>query len=295
MNGTKRFGTIMMCFIPLLSGIGLQILFFIPAVGIALLYAMLRCNGDPSLNAMDYYIDLVSTSNFSTWISVLYAVSVIVIFGFWYRKCFSKEASLPVKQTFHPLIIPGLILAAIAWQYLAQYIASFTAVISPKSMEFFEDLMETAGFEEITPVLVLYAVLVGPVCEELLFRGVTLGFARRAMPFWLANLFQALLFGVFHMNVIQGVYAFALGIVMGLICEKCGNILYSMAFHILYNGWATFSPDWFMYRADETPYFFIWLAVGILLAVISGVLLVLAVRKRKSAAKVNFSNQTVDM
>ena len=60
--------------------------------------------------------------------------------------------------------------------------------------------------DEPSLILVLYSVLIGPVCEELIFRGLTLKYAKRAMPFWVANFLQALLFGVFHMNMIQDVY-----------------------------------------------------------------------------------------
>lgn len=82
------------------------------------------------------------------------------------------------------------------------------------------------------------------------------------MPFWVANFLQALLFGVFHMNMIQGVYAFVVGIVLGFICEKSRSIYPSMLFHILFNIWGTFSPDWFMYKADTVPFFFLWFFVG---------------------------------
>lgn len=295
MDATKRFGNIMMGFIPIISGIGLQFLLSVPAVGIVLLYAMTSSNGRAADNPMEYYIDLVSDSQFSTSVCVLYALTVIAIFGFWYYKVFAKESDQPVKKAFHPLMIPALILAAVAWQYLAQYIAVLTAALSPRSLDYYETLMETAGFDDMSLLLILYAVILGPICEELLFRGVTLGFAKRAMPFWLANTFQAVLFGAFHMNVIQGVYAFFLGLVMGLICKKCGNIIFSMAFHILYNGWATFAPDFMMYKAEEMPFFVIWLAVGILLAVLSAVIFAIAFRKHRESAReiqeeVNFSN-----
>ena len=88
-------------------------------------------------------------------------------------------------------------------------------------------------------VHVIYAVILGPVCEELVFRGVTMRLVRRALPFWAANLMQAVLFGIFHMNWIQGIYAFVLGLVLGWICEKGGSIYFSMFFHILFNFWGT--------------------------------------------------------
>lgn len=284
MSGTQRFGNIMMCFIPLISAIALQFIVSIPLAGIALLYTLFHGYRNEYFDPSKYYVELVGSSEFSTWILLLYAIAVVAIFGFWYYKMFAKKGSMPVKQAFQPLMVPGLILAAMAWYYLAQYIATFTAAISPKSLEYFEDLMDSNGFDDMSLLLILYAVIIGPICEELLFRGVTLGFAKRAMPFWLANLFQAVLFGAFHMNVMQGVYAFFLGLVMGWICEKCGNIAFSMAFHVLYNGWTTFAPDWIMYRADEVPFFILWLTVGILLAILSGVIFAVALRKRKSAS-----------
>lgn len=298
MQSKNRFGNFMMGFIPLLSALGMQFIVVIPMTGIALLYAVTSNAGKASGNPMEYYMELVSTNSFSTWSCILYALACIAIFGFWYYKCFAKTFGKPIKQAFHPLMIPALILAAVAWQYLAQYIALLTATVSPGSLEYYESLLETAGFDEITLLLIIYTVVLGPICEELLFRGVTLSFAKRALPFWLANIFQAVLFGVFHLNVMQGVYAFFLGLVMGLICEKCRNIIFSMIFHMLYNAWTTFIPAILMYRYDEMPFLVIWLAVGIVLAILSGLLFALSIRKREQSAtasaklqdQVNFSS-----
>ena len=57
---------------------------------------------------------------------------------------------------------------------------------------------------------------------------------------------QAALFGLFHLNWIQGIYAFALGIVLGYVCERGGPIYYTIGLHQLFNLWGTLSgcfPD----------------------------------------------------
>jgi hypothetical protein len=101
-------------------------------------------------------------------------------------------------------------------------------------------LMETSGLSDnLSPMMLTYAVFIGPIAEELIFRGVTLRSFRRVFPFWLANLCQASLFGLYHMNLLQGVYAGALGLVLGFICERGGSIYLSMFLHILYNFWGT--------------------------------------------------------
>ncbi|MFQ6806449.1 MAG: lysostaphin resistance A-like protein [Lachnospiraceae bacterium] len=42
-----------------------------------------------------------------------------------------------------------------------------------------------------------------PVVEELIYRGLTLKIFQKAFPFWAANVMQAALFGLMHMNLIQ--------------------------------------------------------------------------------------------
>lgn len=82
----------------------------------------------------------------------------------------------------------------------------------------------------------LYVLLIGPVSEELIFRGAILDRLYLAFPFAAANILQAVLFGIYHMNVIQGIYAFLLGVFLGMLRNVTGSILAPVAAHILFNG-----------------------------------------------------------
>ena len=113
-------------------------------------------------------------------------------------------------------------------QFAANFIANLTGYIRPDWLQQYNKLFETSGITDTTFVTVLYSVILAPICEELIFRGITMRCARKALPFALANLMQAALFGLFHLNWIQGIYAFALGIVLGYVCEHGGSIYYSM-------------------------------------------------------------------
>lgn len=53
--------------------------------------------------------------------------------------------------------------------------------------------------------------------------------------FWFANVVQALLFGVLHMNLVQGTYAFFIGMVLGVVVWKTGKLRYSMLLHLTLN------------------------------------------------------------
>ena len=78
-------------------------------------------------------------------------------------------------------------------------------------------------------------VLVGPLAEELMFRGVIQTRLERAMPVWAAVAVQAVLFGVTHGTPIQMAYAFLIGLAFGVLRSRTGSILPGFAAHAAFN------------------------------------------------------------
>ncbi len=78
--------------------------------------------------------------------------------------------------------------------------------------------------------------VVGPIVEETVFRESILGeLMRRGVGKWKAILISALSFGLVHINPAQVPFAFALGLVFGLIYVKTGNIVLTTLIHIINN------------------------------------------------------------
>ena len=120
-------------------------------------------------------------------------------------------------------------------------------VIPEDIMQSYIDLMETAGFgESILPTIA--AVLIAPFGEELIFRGVMYTYACRIVEnvrsrkaaFYIANTIQALAFGIFHGNLVQGTYAFFMGLVLGYLRERFGSVWASILAHMIINGVSSF-------------------------------------------------------
>ena len=80
----------------------------------------------------------------------------------------------------------------------------------------------------------LVAVVLAPVMEELTFRKLLLD-RMRTIDKPSALFFTALAFGLFHSNVVQFFYAFAVGLIFGCIYMRTGRIVYSMGLHVLIN------------------------------------------------------------
>ncbi len=136
---------------------------------------------------------------------LIYTVTCIVFMGIWYyRSCGGNYLPKP-SLTFHPLQFLSIILLIPGMQFFSGYLTSAVSLLFPELAQPVRKTHETAGLDSRHRTVHVYLCRNSrPVCEELVFRGVTMRLVRRALPFWAANLMQAVLFGIFHMNWIQG-------------------------------------------------------------------------------------------
>ena len=82
--------------------------------------------------------------------------------------------------------------------------------------------------------ILLYGV-VSPFVEEVIFRGFLYGRMRVYMPKIGAVLMSALLFGVYHGNMVQGVYGFLMGILFTLVYDRYKNFYLAVIMHAITN------------------------------------------------------------
>ncbi|MCR5830593.1 MAG: CPBP family intramembrane metalloprotease [Lachnospiraceae bacterium] len=71
------------------------------------------------------------------------------------------------------------------------------------------------------PRQLIHTIFVGPLLEELVFRLIFLRAGKMILPFWAANLIQAVLFGLYHTLTIQRVYGFVMGLLIGCVFYYC--------------------------------------------------------------------------
>ena len=79
----------------------------------------------------------------------------------------------------------------------------------------------------------IYACLIVPVTEELIYRGLCLRYAQRFGRVF-AIVFSAALFGIMHGNLPQAGFAFYIGLVLGTVAVEY-SIVYAMLLHFINN------------------------------------------------------------
>ena len=94
-------------------------------------------------------------------------------------------------------------------------------------------------FQNVSPMVQFISLcVIGPVCEELIFRGLMYRRIRDLLGVWWAVLLSSVCFGVYHQNLTQGVFAFFFGIVLAAVYEHYGTIWASIAAHAANNLYA---------------------------------------------------------
>lgn len=81
---------------------------------------------------------------------------------------------------------------------------------------------------------VILLAVIPPLVEELVFRGIFFGSYRKAGMSG-AAIMSGLIFGCFHLNINQGLYAFAIGIVFAYMVEATGSLWSSVIAHFAIN------------------------------------------------------------
>lgn len=94
-----------------------------------------------------------------------------------------------------------------------------------------------------------------PILEELVFRGIIFARLKRILGnFWISVVLSALIFALIHANIVQFIYAFALGIVLALLMERTGHFYGAAAGHMAANLFAVIRTQYqlFSRSMDKT-------------------------------------------
>lgn len=105
--------------------------------------------------------------------------------------------------------------------------------------------------------------LISPMAEEFLFRGLVYRRFKEISPSAISMVWASLIFALLHNNMVQGIYAFVMGMVLCYARERYGSMLAPVVIHIASNLMAVFATETgvldFMYE-DQSILFMITLA-----------------------------------
>lgn len=163
------------------------------------------------------------------------AVLSIPVFGWMYWRDLKRREQFDIRNFQIVLEVRSMILVILGSAALALF--SNNVIALTPLMEWSESYEETAEalYAGSIWIELLGAGVAGPIVEELLLRGLLYQRFRDMMQARPAIFWSALIFGIFHGNIVQGVYAFLMGMFFAWLKERFHTILIPILAHMAAN------------------------------------------------------------
>ena len=193
-------------------------------------------------------IDRFMTENMNLFSCLIYVVPGAV-FITWYYFAFVEKRGIRETLYSHtrrlcPVCFGWIVLLGFAVQHVISLLMAAIYAIMPSAMDQYTEMIDSSGISQYSILWAVSTLILPPIVEEIIFRGLILQYLGRAgARFLVANLIQAVLFGVFHMNFVQGIYTALLGFLLGWLAYRYDSILVPMVLHAIFNLFGTVLVD----------------------------------------------------
>lgn len=184
-------------------------------------------------------MDMMEKGDFMTALLVLTtAASAVFAVGFYWAVWGRRRTWQDVRYLRGTLMrarsILVICIASVGLYYLALLLSEVIGVVSPETMENYNEMMEDVlGGSQL--LVMLAVVLIAPVNEECLMRGLVLRNLQRFFPDKAVIIMQAVMFGILHWNWVQGIYTVPVGVALGYLAVKSRSVLPCIFMHLFYN------------------------------------------------------------
>lgn len=186
---------------------------------------------------LSYILRAVAVSHpqirYATWLDYIFVLIPMYVFAFPICSLVFKvapkapERSEKIKKStliaYFVMMIPLTLLLNLFSIKLADVLSDGTAT-NP-----INEMITEVNFWQVATVVIL-----APIVEELIFRKFLIDRTRQFGE-KLAIFFSAFCFGLFHMNIFQMLYAFAMGLLLAYIYTRSGRIKYTICIHMFFN------------------------------------------------------------
>lgn len=172
-------------------------------------------------------------------------------------------------RKFNLLTFAKIFLLYIGTYFTANFIIDLIVRIFPNLIKNYEAVEGILTVDNFGLALLVIAVLPA-IFEELLFRGVTYNAIKKKYGVGIAIVISALIFGIYHMNFIQGVFASLLGLVLAYSYYKTNSILVPMIIHFINNSLAVIA-EFYPNLNFEVPYI-----TSVIITIIAVILIIIS-------------------
>lgn len=135
------------------------------------------------------------------------------------------------------MLLPGVWIVALLWTKVLSGFEDLGLIEDIEQQELVT-LFQGGGDPVAIGLLVIAAVLLAPIVEELIFRGCLYRFLKSQTTLLPAQIASGLLFSMIHWNLLSFLPLVIVGIFLARVYEKTGSILVAIWFHAFFNAFS---------------------------------------------------------
>lgn len=162
------------------------------------------------------------------------AVAAVITLGIYVLLFRKKEMNLFQKCKFRKVSLKNssiIILSSIGLSLFSYSLVNLLISNFPSYSETSKAIASNSN----SALGVISVVLIIPIFEEFLFRGLIFNELKKHLNVLIAILLQGAIFALSHGNMLQAIYTFIMGIVLAIVYNKTKSILAPILLHIMYN------------------------------------------------------------
>ena len=223
-------------------------------------------SGQAIINPVYIMNDLMNSAILQTLISSIAAA--LVILSLYYKDQKKRHAGfLVLKKDFQwcpPVMWFSVIIFAVAG---GQLLNDLIMVLHLNELfPGYSELVNQTMTDQPLGLMMLTIGVAAPIAEELVFRGMVFGRMKEWMKPWTAIVVSSLVFGIYHGNVVQFIFAFLVGIFLAAAYYYTGTLWISILAHVVVNLWSIVGSEWWYEMVNKLP-------LGMLLGMIIEILI----------------------
>lgn len=135
------------------------------------------------------------------------------------------------------MFLPGIWIAALFWTSILSALEEAGAIQTIEPQELIT-LFQDGGDPVAIGLLVIMAIILAPIVEEIIFRGCIYRFLKSQTTLVTAQIISGSFFALMHANLMSFVPLVLVGVFLARVYEKSGNIMVAIWFHAFFNAFS---------------------------------------------------------
>ena len=207
-------------------------------ITIGIYYAITGVTQMSNGSTLEYEIDsmvnsILSLTNVFLLISSVLTILILILIYKVKKRDYKEE--LQIVRTHKLNIFYAIFIGICCWLFNSGALSLVEeAGLFSNHFEYMNEILAPISQGSILISMITVGII-APIAEEFLFRGVIYNTLNKKISIKWTIIIQAILFGVFHGNLVQGTYATLLGLIFGYVTYKTKSLWPAIIMHMANN------------------------------------------------------------